>query len=160
LLLADDLPAPEHDRVEAHVNGCDVCLERLDYLQRQSPDDLRLLAELLLHPPLEVERTPDSPAAPGPAAEDPLPGFAGHDVLGRVGCGGMGAICRARHRLTRRTVALKTLLLPHRPGDPEQEERLARFRTEAEAVSRLQHPHIVSVYDVGEQDGRPYFTME
>src|SRR5262249_56125359 len=72
----------------------------------------------------------------------------------------VGGMERARNRLAGRTVALKTLLLPHRPGDPEQEERLARFRTEAEAVSRLQHPHIVSVYDVGEQDGRPYFTME
>jgi WD40 repeat protein/serine/threonine protein kinase len=159
-LLANHLPTPEQDRVEAHVNECDVCLDRLDQLQRQSPNDLHLLAELLLHPPAGVGKSPE-PAPVLDTTPDPqLPDFPGYEVLERVGCGGMGAIYRARHRLTRRMVALKTLLLPRWPGDPEQEERLARFRTEAEAVSRLQHPHIVSMYDVGEQDGRPYFTME
>src|SRR5262249_4770657 len=101
----------------------------------------------------------DDPAADHlPGADGPR--FAGYELLGLVGRGGMGEVYRARHLRSRRVVALKTLPAAGDPGSPENRERLDRLRTEAEAVSRLQHPNIVSVYDVGEQDGRPYFTME
>src|SRR2546421_12007988 len=45
-------------------------------------------------------------------------------------------------------------------GEHAGSEELARFRTEAEAVARLQHPNIVQIYEVGEQDGRPYCSLE
>jgi hypothetical protein len=72
-------------------------------------------------------------------------------VLGR---GGMGVVYKARHLALKRTVALKMLA-----GHPHPAER-ARFRAEAEAVARLQHPNIVQIHEVGEADGRPFFALE
>src|SRR5262249_9112205 len=147
----------ERDAVTAHVDGCDACLERLDGLQRPGRSDLRLLADLLLDPPDEDTlplAMPDEPVRAGD-----WPQFPGYDVLDHIGRGGMGDVYRPRHRATSRVVALKTLPAGAASG-PDRAERLARFRTECEAVGRLQHPGIVAVYDVGERDGVPYFTME
>ena len=84
-----------------------------------------------------------------------LPQISGYDVLGILGRGGMGVVYRARHQKLKRIVALKKML----PSSDSPQE-LSRFVREAEAVAGLQHPHIVQVYDVGELEGRPYFTME
>lgn len=76
-----------------------------------------------------------------------------HSVLGR---GGMGIVYRARQRGLKRDVALKMILA----GSHADAETLSRFRAEAEAVAQLQHPNIVQIYDIGEQDGMPYFSLE
>jgi serine/threonine-protein kinase len=68
----------------------------------------------------------------------------------------MGVVYRARHLKLKRTVALKMML----SGAYATAQELARFIREAEAVAGLEHPHIVQVHDVGELEGRPYFTME
>ena len=73
-----------------------------------------------------------------------------------LGRGGMGVVYKAVHLRLNRTVALKMLLA----GAFATRAERRRFAREAEAVARLQHPNIVQVYDVGELDGRPYFTME
>ncbi|HKB40623.1 MAG TPA: serine/threonine-protein kinase, partial [Gemmataceae bacterium] len=67
----------------------------------------------------------------------------------------MGVVYRARHLALKRTVALKMLAAGH----PHPAER-ARFRAEAEAVARLQHPNIVQIHEVGEADGRPFIALE
>ncbi len=85
-----------------------------------------------------------------------LPLIPGYDVQAVLGRGGMGVVYKAWHVRLQRTVALKMVLF----GDfarPEERERLLR---EAAAVAGLQHPNIVQVHDVGDHDGRPYFTME
>ena len=82
-----------------------------------------------------------------------LPGYEVQEELGR---GGMGVVYRAWDRRLNRPVALK-MLLAGAYARPEERER---FRREAEAEAGLRHPNIVQVYDVGELDGRPYFTME
>lgn len=82
-----------------------------------------------------------------------IPGYAVEAVLGR---GGMGVVYKARHLRLNRPVALKMLLAGPYAGPHE----LARFQREAEAVAALKHPNIVQIYDVGDLDGRPYFTME
>src|SRR5262249_33149896 len=69
---------------------------------------------------------------------------------------GMGVVYKARHVRLKRLVAVKMI----RAGADAGEQELARFRTEAEAVARLQHPHIVQLYELGEADGRPYFSLE
>ena len=90
------------------------------------------------------------------ADTSPLPAVPGYEVQSVLGRGGMGVVYRARHVALNRTVALKMLL----SGAYAAAGALARFRREAEAVAGLRHPHIVQVYDVGQVEGRPYYTME
>ncbi len=89
---------------------------------------------------------------PGPGSVS-VPGYAIEGVLGR---GGMGVVYKARHLALKRTVALKMVLAGGHAGPRE----LARFRIEAEAVARLQHPNIVQIHEVGEADGHPYCALE
>jgi serine/threonine protein kinase len=74
------------------------------------------------------------------------------ELLGR---GGMGEVWRAHDSTIDRVVALK-MLLPHFAEDATFEQR---FRSEARAAARLDNPHVVPIYDVGELDGRLYVTM-
>jgi WD40 repeat protein len=89
----------------------------------------------------------------GDAAALRIPNY---EILSEVGRGGMGVVLQARHLGLNRAVALKML----RTGKHAGPEELARFKAEAEAVARLQHPHIVQIFEVGQQDGRPYFALE
>ncbi len=164
-LLADEAALEGRDALEAHVNDCDECLTRLEAIRRARPADVRLLVELLVRAPTAAGEADGrwAPAAAGANGaarrdDDPLPSFAGYEVLARVG-GGMGEVYKARHLRSNRVVALKTVSACP-PGSAEARLFLDRFRHEAEAASRLRHPHVVTVYDVGEQDGRPYLTME
>ncbi len=71
-----------------------------------------------------------------------------------IGLGGMGVVHRARQRSPNRTVALKMLR-----GGFSSPDALRQLRAEAEAIARLDHAHIVPVYEVGEHAGEPFFTM-
>ena len=91
-----------------------------------------------------------------PLFPEGLPEVPGYDITEELGRGGVGVVYKARHLRLNRPVALKMLLAGAWASRAER-QRLSR---EAELVAELRHPNIVQVYDVGDLDGRPYFTME
>ncbi len=116
-------------------------------------------------PPRTVPGPPTVVAAHGPllpgrerAAKGriPLPSLPGYEVLAEIGRGGMGVVYKAWHQRLKRLVAIKMVLA----GVKAPIEALARFRTEAIAVARLQHPNIVQIYEVQEFQNQPYLALE
>src|SRR5262245_6965804 len=79
-----------------------------------------------------------------------------YEILTPLGAGGMGEVYRARDSRLGREVAIKILS----PGLADNPTRRVRFEREAQAISRLSHPNICAVYDVGEQNGAAYLVME
>jgi WD40 repeat protein len=92
---------------------------------------------------------------PGTAAAGAPPALAGYEVLDEIGRGGMGVVYRARQAGLGRLVAIKMIRAPG--AVPAQVDR---FRAEAEAVARLQHPNVIQIHEVGEHEGCPYFALE
>src|SRR5437870_7415815 len=80
-----------------------------------------------------------------------------HDrILEPLGAGGMGAVYKAHDEKLHRIVALKVL----QPDAVADKDRRRRFLQEARAASSLNHPHILTVFEIGEADGKPYMVME
>ena len=111
----------------------------------------------------DVGRTVDQQEGPSSTqtilsgrAESKPPAIPGYEILDTLGRGGMGVVYLARHHGLNRLVALKMILAGSHAGS----DSLIRFRTEAEAVARLKHPNIVQIYDLGESDGCPFFSLE
>ena len=88
--------------------------------------------------------------------------FGGYVLRRELGRGGMGIVYEALETATERTVALKVVRRDRWESMPAdmQAELLARFRTETKTAARLDHDHIVTVYEVGEHDGRRFFSMQ
>jgi WD40 repeat protein/tRNA A-37 threonylcarbamoyl transferase component Bud32 len=95
------------------------------------------------------------------AENDTADAFAGqsfgqYELLGQIGRGGMGVVYKTRHKNLNRLVALKMIRL----CGPGREPEIQRFRQEAETIALLDHPHIVPIYEVGEHNGQPFFSMK
>src|SRR5687768_13319538 len=107
----------------------------------------------LLNLGLAAKSEPREPVFPFSIVE-PDPGF-DYELLGRIGRGGMGLVYRARQRSLNRIVALKMMAA----GEFASPAALARFRREAELAAKLDHPNIVSIYQIGEYEANPYLVM-
>lgn len=84
------------------------------------------------------------------------PAIPGYEILDELGRGGAALVYRARQLAVNRLVALKINRVSASFGAPDW----IRFRREVESIASLRHPHIVQLYDVGEHDGYPYFSLE
>jgi eukaryotic-like serine/threonine-protein kinase len=101
--------------------------------------------------------SPESTLLPGRAqGADEIPQIAGYEILGVLGAGGMGIVYKARQPRLDRFVALKMILR----GSRAASEDLARFEAEAQAVAAIEHPNIVRIFEIGEHNGLPYFSLE
>jgi tRNA A-37 threonylcarbamoyl transferase component Bud32 len=119
-------------------------------LPPSDPADISALPPTAADASSTLSWLPDSAAVPRPEAAP------GYEILGELGRGGMGVVYKARHTKLNRLVALKMILA----GGHASAAELARFQTEAEAVARLRHANIVQVYEVGEHEGKPFFSLE
>jgi len=111
-------------------------------------------------------KAPDRAIAPGHIGDDsqkePPQSFGNHDILGEIGRGGMGVVYRARQRTADRIVALKVVRrdLLRSLASGTETGALDRFHHEVQAAARLDHENIVTVHEVGDVDGEPFFSMQ
>jgi serine/threonine protein kinase len=140
-----------------------------DELQRRFPDHVSALAARLgtastTLPTADssVSAEPQTVSAAGEPkaahakAESALPVVPSYEIIKELGHGGMGVVYLAWQTSLKRLVALKRI----RVSDHADERARARFRTEAEAVARLQHPNIVQIHEIGEAEGLPFISLE
>ncbi len=134
---------------------CPDCAELLPQVRERLKRMRRVEAQV---EELFPETTSSSSGGARPSVQPPaeLPRIAGYGVQALLGHGGMGVVYKARDLRLNRPVAIK-MLLAGAYASPDERERFFR---EAEAAAGLRHPNIVQVYDVGDHEGWPYFTLE
>ncbi len=163
--------AADRETFESHLVGCLSCQSLLEILWEE-PDSLmqRIAAATEvrviaggpgLHsgfPEMAIdERSPqDNSAMVRSGIEQPPAMIRDYRILECIGSGGMGSVYRALHVKLDKQRALK-ILKPDRLGS---REAISRFEQEMRVLARLEHHHIVTAFDAGEQDGLPYFVME
>jgi WD40 repeat protein/serine/threonine protein kinase len=138
--------------------------DRSTYLKLACGGDEDLLAEvesLLIHNEQAQDReflaaVPEDMNAAEPDHHLSARWFGPYELLEEVGRGGWGVVYKARQPSLNRLVAIKVILNAEFASDTERE----RFRNEAETLAILRHPNIVQVFDFGEHNGKPFFSME
>ncbi|HEY1186388.1 MAG TPA: serine/threonine-protein kinase, partial [Gemmata sp.] len=168
--LNDSLGADRLAGVSGHVDGCPRCQVRLDRLTEQSDGAVARYRELssgelpnaasdgIVSPEAVTQILSAKPVVPGFGGLPQVPGF---EIVAEIGRGGMGVVYRARHRRLNRLVALKMILA----GGAADPLAVQRFLFEGEALARVQHPQVVTVFEVDTYDGPngapvPYLAME
>ena len=136
---------------------CPDCVKRVAFRDSTqllvSPQDAQLANDFLPEPAHSYHY---GARRLGPIADSRGERFGDYELLEPIGRGGMGSVYKARHIPLNRLVALKLIRQDRSKSHTERQ----RFLREAEAVARLQHPHIVVLYEAGEEAGQPYLAME
>ena len=143
--LVDELADQSNSQAyNEHAEQCPICLQQANWNldASDSVDDLVQQADFSQ----EEETTPS-------ASQPQIPGY---KILEKIGKGGMGVVYKAYQNDLRRIVALKTI---RKDIQASPKERM-RFRREAEAVAKLQHPHIAQIFEIGEHDKTLFYAME
>jgi WD40 repeat protein/serine/threonine protein kinase len=185
--LNTELPSELQARVADHIADCVACQDKLEKLTLVNDprlhnhfhgddpavdiesSELLFLTDLQNAASLSASRDeldhanePGSTLlhAVGPLPESEVaalrPGPPGYEIVRELGRGGMGVVYAARHAGLGRQVALKMILA----GEMARTDEMARFRAEAEIIAHLKHPNIVQVYEIGDYEGKPFFTIE
>ena len=159
------LVAPDEEvALSDHVLGCARCVATLDSLPAQSDTLADRIRRLALPPEPVVPLLALGSETLGLLTETPTPSqvplraqwLGRYELLEELGRGGMGVVYKAKQRPLDRIVAVKTVA----GGQLATSQALARFRTEAEAVSQLRHENVVQLYEYSDADGEACFSME
>ena len=135
--------------------ACEKCPELLPEIRKRLEQVHRVKRHIdELFPDSKASNSPLPNGTSSPSSR--LPTIPGYVVEGILGTGGMGIVYKARHEKLNRVVALKML----RAGHFATSNEVTRFSREFRAIAELRCTHIVQIHDVGDADGRPYFTME
>ncbi|HEX4592124.1 MAG TPA: serine/threonine-protein kinase [Gemmataceae bacterium] len=125
----------EHPHLAAHLD----CLEQLDRLAAPDPDSTQGL-----------------PPGSGPSLVGETLANGKYELLAELGRGGMGVVYKARQVDLERVVALKMVLA----GSMASAEQLARFQAEAKVAAKVQHAHVIQVFETGQVNGLPFLVMQ
>jgi serine/threonine-protein kinase len=157
--MLGELPDEAAGRVTAHLKICPACESAAARLDTVSDSILASLRRAVKTPGPPSPAAPETLPLPSGAPQGngaALPNLVDYEGLEELGRGGMGVVYRARDRRLGRVVALKVV----KAGADAGPELRDRFRREAAVMACLQHPGIVQIFAVGEQDGVPFLAME
>jgi tetratricopeptide (TPR) repeat protein len=144
------------DRQELLARHLDLAAELAEFFADQEQFE-RLAAPIKAMTLSARKAIRTGPAEPAPIEPSTRIGYFGdYEILGEIARGGMGVVYKARQRSLQRLVALKMIRFVHLAGPTS----VQRFHVEAQAAANLDHPHIVPIYEVGEWQGQPYFSMK
>ncbi len=144
-LALSQLPEPARKALMTHLAQCSGCTDTLRQLRCTAPADMPTLIT-----------NPETASRAAPPLGNDIGQVGPYRLLQILGTGGMGVVYQAEDRQLRRLVALKVM----KPEFGQAEKPRQRFLREARAMGILEHDNIVRIYQVGEEQGRPYLAMQ